>query len=107
VSPSTTQSNDRSAGDPAHSDLSDMIIDVKVVLSGLWVTMLMVFAYVDIFGFWRRDVIEGVIAGKIPGAGFEIDQGFLVFTTVYVLIPSLMCGQSLIVSWGRRYRPWP
>ncbi len=58
--------------------------------------MLFVFAYVDIFGFWRADVINGALAGKVPGAGFGIDQVFLVNTTIYILIPSLMVVVSLV-----------
>lgn len=48
------------------TELQDTKVETKVVLSGLWIAMLFVFAYVDIFGFWRRDVIEGALAGEIP-----------------------------------------
>jgi hypothetical protein len=85
-------------------DLRDTKLDVKVVLSGLWVSMLFVFAYVDIFGFWRADVINGALSGKVPGAGFEINQSFLVLTTIYVLIPSLMVLVSLVTP-ARINRP--
>lgn len=78
------------------TSLHDSPVDVKVVLSGLWISMLFVFAYVDIFGFWRDDVINGALDGKVPGAGFEIDQTFLALTTVYILIPSLMVIVSLL-----------
>ncbi len=78
------------------ADLSDAKVDVKVVLSGLWISMLFVFAYVDIFGFWRADVINGALVGKVPGPGFEINQLFLVLTTIYILIPSLMVIVSLL-----------
>ena len=76
--------------------LHDTKVDVKVVLSGLWIAMLFVFAYVDIFGFWRADVINGALKGKVPGAGFAINQSFLVLSTIYILIPSLMVMVSLI-----------
>ena len=78
------------------AELHDAKLDVKVVLSGLWISMLFVFAYVDIFGFWRADVINGALAGKVPGPGFEINQTFLVLTTAYILIPSLMVIVSLL-----------
>ena len=78
------------------ADLQDTRLDVKVVLSGLWICMLFVFAYVDIFGFWRTDVINGALDGKVPGPGFEINQAFLVYSTVYILIPSLMVVVSLL-----------
>jgi hypothetical protein len=86
------------------ADLHDPRVDVKVVLCGLWVSMLFVFAYVDIFGFWRADVINGALDGKIPGPGFAIDQAFLVFTTIYILIPSLMVIVSLLAP-ARVNRP--
>ena len=78
------------------ADLQDTRVDVKIVLSSLWVSMMFVFAYVDIFGFWRADVINGALVGKVPGPGFEINQAFLAYTTVYVLIPSLMVVVSLL-----------
>jgi len=54
------------------------------------VSTLLVFAYVDLFGFWREDVINGALDGTVPGAGFDINQTFLALTTLYVLVPSLM-----------------
>jgi hypothetical protein len=74
-------------------------LDRRVVLSGLWVTMLFVFAYVDIFGFWRADVIRGALAGEVPGPGFTIGQSFLALTTLYVLVPILMVAGSLVLPW--------
>src|SRR5690349_1842094 len=74
----------------------DRQVNVKVVLSGLWVSMLFVFAYVDIFGFWRTDVINGALGGQVPGVGFDINQTFLALTTLYILIPSLMVTFSLV-----------
>lgn len=78
------------------TDLQDTKVDEKIVLSGLWISMLFVFAYVDIFGFWRTDIINGALAGKIPGTGLAINQTFLALTTIYILIPSLMVVVSLL-----------
>ena len=78
------------------ADLHDAKVDVKVVLCGLWISMLFVFAYVDIFGFWRADVINGALVGKVSGPGFEINQALLVFFTIYILVPSLMVIVSLL-----------
>jgi len=61
--------------------------------------MLFVFAYVDIFGFFRAVVIHGALAGEVSGPGFEVDQVFLVLTTVYILIPSLMVAGSLLLPY--------
>jgi Family of unknown function (DUF6326) len=78
------------------AEFHDTKVNVKVVLSGLWISMMFVFAYVDIFTFWRADAINGALAGKVPGAGFKIDERFLLLTTLYVVIPSLMVVVSLI-----------
>jgi hypothetical protein len=43
---------------------------------------------VDLFSFFRPDVRADIEAGEI--GGFAIGEGFLVATTVYILIPSLM-----------------
>ena len=85
------------------ADLQDSKVDEKVVLSGLWVSTLFVFAYVDIFGFWRADIIQGALAGEVPGVGFSINQRFLSLTTVYILVPSLMVVVSLLTpAWWNR-----
>lgn len=76
--------------------LQDTPVNRKVVLSGLWVTTLVVFAYVDIFGFWRADVIRGALDGTVPGPGFTIGQTFLALTTLYVVVPALMIVVSLV-----------
>lgn len=76
--------------------LSDPPVSVKGKLCGLWVAMLMVFAYVDIFGFWRADVVRGALAGEVPGTGLTIGQGFLLFSLGYVLVPVAMVVVSLL-----------
>ena len=48
------------------TEVQDSKVDTKIVLSGLWISTLFVFAYVDIFGFWRAEVIQGALAGKVP-----------------------------------------
>lgn len=76
--------------------LQDARVDEKIVLSGLWISLLFVFAYVDILGFWRTDIVNGALSGEVPGTGFEIDQTFLALTTIYLLVPSLMVVVSLL-----------
>ena len=46
----------------------DTQVDVKLVLCALWIAMLFVFAYVDIFGFLRADVLNAALNGTIIGA---------------------------------------
>jgi hypothetical protein len=68
---------------------------VKLVLCALWIAMLFVFAYVDIFGFYRADVLDAALDGKVATTAFTVNQTFLTFTLVYVLLPILMVVLSL------------
>ena len=77
-------------------EYQDTEVNVKIVLSGLWISMLFLFAYVDIFAFWRADVINGALVGEVPGQGVSINQAFLAMATGYVLIPILMIVVSLL-----------
>ena len=58
----------------------DTPVDVKLVLSALWIAMLFVFAYVDIFGFFRADVLEAALDGKVATTEFTVNQMFLTIT---------------------------
>ena len=49
----------------------DTPVDVKLVLSALWITMLFVFAYVDIFGFYRADVLDAALDGRVASHGLH------------------------------------
>lgn len=75
----------------------DTRIDVKLVLSALWTTMVLVFAYVDIFGFYRADVLDAALDGRIATTALEVDQTFLIATLGYILIPTLMVTLSLVL----------
>lgn len=91
----------RTAGPQSRSGrLHDQKVDVRVALCGLWTAMLFVYAYIDIFGFFRADVIRGALAGRISGPGFEIDQTFLLLTTIFVAVPILMIVVSLLAPAG-------
>ncbi|MDX3659131.1 DUF6326 family protein [Streptomyces sp. ID05-26A] len=76
----------------------DTPVDVKLVLSALWVTMLFVFAYVDIFGFYRADVLDAALEGRMASTPFTVDQVFLSSTLVYVLPPILMVVLTLVLT---------
>ena len=70
-------------------------VNVRIKVAALWTSMLFVFAYVDIFSLYRPDLRADIEAGEV--AGFTIGQGFLLGTTVYILIPSLMVFLALVL----------
>jgi hypothetical protein len=70
-------------------------VNVRMKISGLWTAMLFVFAYVDIFSLYRPDFRADVEAGVV--GGFTVNQSFLLGTTIYVVIPSLMVFGALVL----------
>ncbi|MBA7524017.1 hypothetical protein ES705_16154 [subsurface metagenome] len=78
------------------TEMEDVKVNVKLKISALWIAMLFVFAYVDIFGFFKPGMIEGIMAGKV--AIFQVNQVFLFLTTLYILIPSIMVFLSLVLK---------
>ena len=63
-------------------------VNVRIKIAALWTSMLFVFAYIDIFSLYRPDFRAALEAGEI--GGFAVNQSFLVGTTAYVVIPSVM-----------------
>ena len=68
--------------------LEDVKINVKIKLAALWATVMFIYLYVDIFGFYRSGLIEEIIAGEV--AGIQITQVFLLLALILMIIPSLM-----------------
>lgn len=72
------------------STYQDTPVDIRLRLSGLWIVLMFIFAYVDIFGLFRAEVLEGLLDGKIAGTPIEVNQLFLVVAVIYILPASLM-----------------
>lgn len=79
----------------ADAEFAPFTVNVRIRLSALWATMLFVFAYIDIFSFFRPDVRADIEAGAI--AGFTIGPAFLLWTTLYILLPTLMVFAALVL----------
>jgi len=75
--------------------LEDVRIGVRLKISALWIAMLFLFAYGDIFGFFRTGLIEDVIEGEVSGV--EITQVFLFGVSVNIAIASAMVFLSLVL----------
>jgi hypothetical protein len=70
-------------------------VNVRIKIVALWTSMLFVFAYVDLFSLYRPDFRADLDAGEI--AGFTVNQAFILGTTAYIVIPSLMVFLTLIL----------
>src|SRR5437764_1008462 len=60
----------------ATRELEDVNVHVKLKLAGLWASVMFMFVYVDVIGFYRPGVIEAILAGFMWK--FEITQTVLV-----------------------------
>jgi hypothetical protein len=70
-------------------------IGVRLKISAIWVAMLFLFAYGDIFGSFVPGRIDDIRGGKI--SGIEITQTFLLAASVYVAIASMMIFLTLVL----------
>ena len=70
-------------------------ISVRLKISALWVAMLFLFAYGDIFGSFEPRRNDDIRGGKI--SGIEITQTFLLAASAYVAIASLMIFLTLVL----------
>lgn len=73
--------------------LEDLQVNIKMKLSALWGVLMLIYIYVDIFGFYKPGVIQGIIEGKVWQ--FEITQAWAFGALVLMLVPSLMVFLSL------------
>lgn len=73
----------------------DRPIDARLKISALWISMVFVFAYVDIFSLYKPGILDDIQSGKIYV--FDITQMFLFLTTLFIVIPSLMVFFSLVM----------
>ena len=76
--------------------LRDEPVGVRFKIAALWISMLFLFAYGDVFGFFKPGQIEEVIGGEI--SGIQITQLFLFAVSVYVAIASAMIFLSLVLK---------
>ncbi len=78
------------------SVFEDVKIDVKVKLSAFWITLMFLYTYADILGFYAPGNIEELISGKI--AGIQMTQGLLFGSAILMVIPSVMIFLSLALK---------
>ena len=78
--------------------LQDVNVNVRIKLAALWATLMLIYIYVDIIGFYKPGVVEDILAGKVWK--FEISQGWALGSLLLMMIPSLMVFLSMILKAG-------
>ncbi len=77
------------------AELEPAPVSVRIKIAALWISMLFVYVYVDLFSLFRADVRADLEAGTM--SGFTIGQGFLFGVTAYIAIPSAMVFLTLVL----------
>ena len=70
-------------------------VDPRLRISAMWIATMFVYAYVDLFSLYRPDVRADLDEGRVHT--FGIGEEFLLFTTAFVVVPSLMIIASLVL----------
>ncbi len=73
--------------------LEELRIPTQLKLAGLWATVMFLYIYVDIMGFFSPGVIADILVGKTYV--FEITQTFLLTGVMLMTVPALMVFLSL------------
>ncbi|MBI0583367.1 MAG: hypothetical protein ISF22_03970 [Methanomassiliicoccus sp.] len=71
----------------------DQRIPTQVKLAGLWATVMFMYIYVDIIGFYQPGLIEGILAGRVWV--FEITGTWMLLSLMLMTAPIIMVLLSL------------
>jgi hypothetical protein len=70
-------------------------VNVKILLSALWIAVMFIYVYADIKTLFQPDIPEQIISGVV--AGMTINQSFLFAAAILMSIPAIMIILSLIL----------
>ena len=73
--------------------LADTPVPVRLKLSALWVSVMFLYVYVDIFGFFKPGMIDDILVGRVWV--IDITSAFLLGALVLMTVPTLMIFLSL------------
>ena len=80
----------------AKHTLQDDKVNVKIILSALWVAVMFIYVYADIKTLFQPEIPEQIISGII--GGMTINQSFLFAAAILMSIPPIMILLSLILK---------
>ena len=73
------------------------MVDTRIIISGLWISVMFLYVYGDLKTFYKTGLIEGIIAGK--AGGIKITQVFLLGSSILMAIPAVMVFLSLTLTY--------
>lgn len=76
--------------------LVDSRLDVKILLSGLWAVLMILYLYCDVLTFFRTGVLNNIMEGFMGPV--QVSQLTLLLASVLMIIPACMVFLSLRVK---------
>lgn len=73
--------------------LEELRIPTQIKLALMWATVMFMYIYVDIIGFFRPGLIEEIIAGRVWV--FEITGTWMLLSVMLMTVPALMVALSM------------
>ena len=78
------------------AELENVKINVKIKLAALWATLMFLYTYGDILGFYTPGNLEQLISGEIEG--IQLTEGLLIVNAVSMTIQSVMIFLSVALK---------
>lgn len=78
------------------TEKQDVKINVKMKLSALWVALMLLYIYCDIFSLYRTGQLEEMISGRM--GPFPVTQASLLSAGILMMIPAVMVFLSLTLK---------
>ena len=75
---------------------NDVKYNTRTVLMGLWVVLVLMYLYCDIFSFFRTGTITDILEGKM--GIIDVTQMSLVIASVMLMLPILMILVNLLLK---------
>jgi cbb3-type cytochrome oxidase subunit 3 len=75
------------------TEKEDVKNSVKMKLSALWVALMLLYIYADIFSLFRPGALEAMSSGRM--GPFPVTQGSLLLASILMIIPAVMVFLSL------------
>jgi len=76
--------------------MEELKINVKMKLSALWVALMLIYIYADIFSLFKTGAIEKMMQGFM--GPFPVTQGSLLSASILMIIPAVMVFLSLTLK---------
>ena len=77
-------------------EYEDTKLSTRTILIGLWITLMLLYIYCDIFSFFRPNHINEIIEGFM--GSFQVNQISLMVSGILIAIPSLMIIANIFIK---------